>query len=173
MIVGPARFPWGLAAACGALALLILWSFGVGQAPVSGGDAWRALWAALTGQPSGLAAPIDAIVLEVRAPRVLAALAVGAALSAAGAAYQGLFRNPLVSPDILGVTSGCALGAALAVILALRLGAEPRLMPLLLAAGSLLGGLAIRVFVLGRAQPKSNGTAPDGVGDGPGALEPS
>ena len=119
MIVGPARFPWGLAAACGALALLILWSFGVGQAPVSGGDAWRALWAALTGQPSGLAAPIDAIVLEVRAPRVLAALAVGAALSAAGAAYQGLFRNPLVSPDILGVTSGCALGAALAVILAL------------------------------------------------------
>jgi O-antigen/teichoic acid export membrane protein len=69
--------------------------------------------------------------------------------------------------------------SALAVIVALWFGAEPRLMPLLLAAGSLLGGLAIRFFVLGRAQPtrngqpKSNGPAPEGVGDGPAALEPS
>jgi iron complex transport system permease protein len=47
---------------------------------------------------------------------VAAALAVGAALAAAGAAYQGLFKNPLVSPDILGVSAGCALGAGLAVL---------------------------------------------------------
>jgi iron complex transport system permease protein len=51
----------------------------------------------------------------VRGPRILAGVAVGAALAAAGAAYQGLFRNPLVSPDILGVSSGAALGAALGI----------------------------------------------------------
>jgi len=58
-------------------------------------------------------------VLGVRGPRVLAALEVGAVLAAAGAAYQGLFRNPLVSPDILGVSSGAALGAVLGIWLSL------------------------------------------------------
>jgi iron complex transport system permease protein len=51
------------------------------------------------------------VVLQVRAPRVAAALLVGAALAGAGSAYQSMFRNPLVSPDILGVSSGAALGA--------------------------------------------------------------
>ena len=63
--------------------------------------------------------------------------------------------------------------SALAVGAALWFGAEPRLMPLVLAAGSLLGGLAIRFFVLGRPQPSSNGSATDEIGDGPGAAEPS
>jgi len=54
---------------------------------------------------------------------VVGALAVGAALAAAGAAYQSLFKNPLVSPDILGVTTGCALGAGVAILLALPIGA--------------------------------------------------
>jgi ABC-type Fe3+-siderophore transport system permease subunit len=53
--------------------------------------------------------------LQVRGPRVLAALVVGAALAAAGTRYQGMFRNPLVSPDILGVSTGAALGAVLAI----------------------------------------------------------
>src|ERR1051325_10934936 len=51
----------------------------------------------------------------VRGPGVLAARVVGAALAAAGTAYQGMFRNPLVSPDILGVSTGAALGAVLAI----------------------------------------------------------
>jgi len=54
-------------------------------------------------------------VMQVRGPRVLAALLVGAALAAAGTAYQGMFRNPLVSPDILGVSTGAALGAVLSI----------------------------------------------------------
>ena len=57
--------------------------------------------------------------LQVRGPRVLAALVVGAALAAAGTAYQGMFRNPLVSPDILGVSTGAALGAVLGIFLSL------------------------------------------------------
>jgi iron complex transport system permease protein len=63
--------------------------------------------------------PIDTILFSIRIPRVLAALLVGAALAAAGAVYQGLFRNPLVSPDILGVSAGAGLGAALGIFLSL------------------------------------------------------
>ena len=55
----------------------------------------------------------------VRLPRVVAAMLVGGALAAAGAAYQGLFRNPLVSPDILGVSAGAGLGAVLGIFLSL------------------------------------------------------
>ncbi|WP_240986699.1 FecCD family ABC transporter permease [Acididesulfobacillus acetoxydans] len=60
-------------------------------------------------------ATVDTVVFEVRLPRILAAMAVGAALSASGAAYQGMFKNPLVSPDILGASAGAAFGAALAI----------------------------------------------------------
>src|ERR1043165_830789 len=62
-------------------------------------------------------------VLEVRGPRVLASMAAGAGLASAGAAYQNLFRNPLVSPDILGVAGGCALGAVTGIFLALPIAA--------------------------------------------------
>lgn len=57
----------------------------------------------------------EAVFFQIRLPRVLAAALVGAALSVAGAAYQGLFRNPMVSPDILGASSGAGFGAALAI----------------------------------------------------------
>jgi len=56
------------------------------------------------------------VVLNVRLPRTLAALLVGSALSLSGAVYQGVFRNPLVSPDLLGVTSGACVGASLAIL---------------------------------------------------------
>jgi len=52
-----------------------------------------------------------------RLPRVVAAIVVGAALALAGAAYQGVFRNPLVSPDLLGVTGGACVGAAISILL--------------------------------------------------------
>jgi iron complex transport system permease protein len=122
MIVARSRFPLWFAAACAGLLLLVAWSFSVGRFPVAPGDVWRALWSALTGGESGLASNVEAVVLQVRAPRVAGALAVGAALAAAGAAYQSLFKNPLVSPDILGVTAGCALGAGIAVLLSLPIG---------------------------------------------------
>jgi len=117
--VARSRFPLSLAASLAVVALLVLWAFTVGRFPVAAADVLRAVWAALTGAASGLPRDVDAIVLQVRAPRIIAALAAGAALSGAGAAYQTIFRNPLVSPDILGVTAGCALGAALAVLLSL------------------------------------------------------
>jgi iron complex transport system permease protein len=61
-------------------------------------------------------ASMETILLQIRLPRALMALFVGAGLSMSGAAYQGMFRNPLVSPDILGVTAASGFGAALALL---------------------------------------------------------
>ena len=116
MIVDRARFPLWLAVAFAVLLGLVAWSFSVGRFPVAPGEVASALWSALTGGESGLARNVEAVILQVRAPRLVAALVVGAALAAAGAAYQNLFKNPLVSPDILGVSAGCALGAGLAIL---------------------------------------------------------
>ena len=142
MIVARQRFPLWLAIACAGLLLLVAWSFSVGRFPVPIGDVWRALWAAMTGGESGLAANVQAVVTQVRAPRVAGAIAVGAALAAAGAAYQGLFKNPLVSPDILGVTAGCALGAGIAILLSLPIGA---IQGFAFVAGLIAVGLVIAV----------------------------
>lgn len=75
-------------------------------------SAWRSNGAA------GLEGDVKWLVLTgVRLPRCLLAVLVGMGLSVSGAVYQGLFRNPLVSPDILGVSAGCTLGAALGLIM--------------------------------------------------------
>jgi len=60
---------------------------------------------------------IHSIIFNVRLPRILGAVLVGSALSAAGASYQGIFKNPMVSPSLLGVSSGAGFGAALGIIL--------------------------------------------------------
>jgi len=61
----------------------------------------------------------ESVVLLIRLPRIVTAALVGAALSTAGAAYQGMFRNPMVSPDLLGASTGAGFGAALAIFLSL------------------------------------------------------
>ncbi|MGE5616712.1 MAG: FecCD family ABC transporter permease [Bacillota bacterium] len=111
-----ARFAGSLAVACILVAVLVAWSLAIGAYGLTLGEVWRALWSAVSGTPSGLDAAAQSVVVEVRAPRVIAALAIGAALSVAGGAFQNLFRNPLVSPDILGISSGCALGAVIAIL---------------------------------------------------------
>jgi iron complex transport system permease protein len=114
----------GLAGNSIALALLaaaILLAFGLGRFPVAPSDLARLVWATLTLQPSGLSPQIEAVVWNIRGPRIVAALLCGAALAVAGAAFQGLFRNPLVSPDILGASSGAALGAVVGIYFSLGL----------------------------------------------------
>jgi iron complex transport system permease protein len=114
---------------------LVLVAFAVGRYPVSVSE----LVSVLSGQPVG--ANVETVVLQVRGPRVLAALVVGAALAAAGTAYQGMFRNPLVSPDIHGVSTGAALGAVLAIFLSKSI--------LLTQAFAFAGGLAAVGLVYG------------------------
>jgi iron complex transport system permease protein len=115
-----ARVSLAVAAACAALAALVIVAFGVGRFPVSVGDLLGVLWASLTGAEHGLDPTIETVVLKVRGPRVAGAILIGAALAAAGAAYQNMFRNPLVSPDVLGVSAGAAVGAVLGIFLSLN-----------------------------------------------------
>ncbi len=96
-------------------------AFAVGQFPISLADI-----ASLIGSKIGVITTsptpnADIVLFEIRGPRIAAAFMVGAALSAAGAVFQNLFRNPLVSPDILGVSSGAALGAVSGIFLSLPL----------------------------------------------------
>ena len=87
--------------------------------------------AALFGQGDAQA---QIVVWNIRVPRVVAAVLVGAALAAAGASYQALFRNPLVSPDILGVSAGAGLGAVAGIFLSLPVAA--------IQASAFVGGMA-------------------------------
>lgn len=103
----------GLGLLLGGAALLGLT---LGQYPLSINEVVQSLWS--TGAEQTAA---DVVVWNLRLPRLFAAIMVGAALAAAGATYQAMFRNPLVSPDILGVSAGAGLGAVLGLYLSLPL----------------------------------------------------
>jgi len=141
------RFARGVGLAVVFLLLGIALAFAVGRFPVSPEQLVRAVTAALTGAESGLPAAVETVIWRIRGPRVLAALLVGAALSVAGAAFQGVFRNPLVSPDILGASSGAALGAVLGIYFSLGVIAIQSLAfagGLVAVAAVYAGGSAIR-----------------------------
>ena len=103
----------------GLLGLGLATAFAVGRYPVAPFDVARVIWWRINHVPSGVTPAVEAVVLNIRGPRVLAAVLIGSALASAGAAFQGLFRNPLVSPDILGSSSGAALGAVVGILLSL------------------------------------------------------
>ncbi|WP_412500923.1 FecCD family ABC transporter permease [Shewanella chilikensis] len=88
-----------------------------GQYPLSLVQQGQALWHAIGGDVAALDSKSISVFWHLRLPRILAALMIGAGLAASGAAYQGMFRNPLVSPDILGVSAGAGLGAVLGIYL--------------------------------------------------------
>jgi len=97
------------------------------------------------------------IVQEVRLPRVLLAAVVGAILALSGAAMQGLFRNPLADPSLIGVTAGASLGAAIAITLAgLTFSSEFQLT--LISTGAFAGGL-LAVILVYRLATSPNGTS--------------
>jgi iron complex transport system permease protein len=118
-----ARPRLAFAAASAFLLLVVAVAMAWGAYPVSLRDLARLAWEALGGGGAGVPENVRAIVWQVRGPRVVAALAVGAALGSAGAAYQNLFRNPLVAPDILGVSAGCALGAVAGIFMGVPIAA--------------------------------------------------
>lgn len=104
--------------------LLSLVTVGVGFASLFVGrydlgplEVLRMLIAQVWPMPQTWSDAAQTVVINIRFPRVVLAAFVGAGLAISGSAFQGLFRNPLVSPDILGVTSGAGFGAALAILL--------------------------------------------------------
>jgi iron complex transport system permease protein len=95
----------------------------------------------------------ELILGQIRLPRTLLGLAVGAVLALAGVAMQGLFRNPLADPGLVGVSSGAALGAAIAIVGGASFGGLPdAFAPYLLSASAFAGGLGVTavVYRLGR-----------------------
>ena len=98
-----------------ALLCAFLISFWIGYYPLSPRQVVFAFLSRLGWQGEILPQAVT-IFWSIRLPRILSAVAIGASLSVAGATYQGMFRNPLVSPDILGVSSGASLGAAFAIL---------------------------------------------------------
>ncbi|MDR2493119.1 MAG: iron ABC transporter permease [Coriobacteriales bacterium] len=104
----------------GSLAAVVLASFALGRFAVAPADLLGGVYnhffnPELVG--SDLAArKIDSVIFEIRVPRILLVILVGAGLAVAGASYQGMFKNPLVSPDLLGASAGASLGACLGLL---------------------------------------------------------
>ena len=96
---------------------VLLGSLLVGRYALSPGQLIHMLWTRISGGAADWPISDDKVVFAVRLPRVAAAALVGAALAVSGAAYQGMFRNPMVSPDILGASTGAGFGAAVAILL--------------------------------------------------------
>ena len=103
------RWVWALLLLPVGLSLIALT---LGRYRIAPGDVFGSLFGV-----AGVPDTIRALILRVRLPRILAAVCIGANLAVSGVAFQGLFRNPLVAPRILGVSSGAAFGAALAFLI--------------------------------------------------------
>jgi iron complex transport system permease protein len=119
----------------------------------------RATFAHAFGLHSPLSGADDAILWQLRLPRVILAALVGGTLAAAGAAYQGVFRNPLADPYLLGAAAGAGLGATIVVVYAPASGLTGDLLPVGAFVGAAVAVVA--AYVLGRSA---------GVAAGPAAL---
>ncbi len=107
----------GLVALLAALVVAATLSFTLGRYPVTTGTVFELLAAKLAGADSQVPPAAETVVMLVRLPRILAAMVVGMALALGGTAYQTIFRNPLASPSLLGVSAGAGFGASLALTL--------------------------------------------------------
>ncbi len=95
----------------------VLISFMIGRYSITPHEFINLITAQFGGDHSGEATMAQTVLFKVRFSRVIGAVLIGGALALSGAAYQGLFKNPMVSPDILGASSGASFGAALAILL--------------------------------------------------------
>jgi len=97
--------------------LAFLFSLTLGRYPISLDELFTLLGSKLGLTDASVSEQVGHIIFNVRLPRITVALLIGAGLAISGGAYQGMFRNPLVSPDILGATAGAGFGAALGIML--------------------------------------------------------
>lgn len=143
---GRARRVGVLAGLAGLLALVALAALGTGAVAIGPGQVL-----AILADRVGLALPVPfeqrqaLVLLNIRLPRVLLGMLVGAGLAVSGAAMQGLFRNPLADPGLIGVSSGAALGAVTVIVLGASL--STALGAVLLPSAAFLGGAVATVVV--------------------------
>jgi iron complex transport system permease protein len=141
------------------LAAALLTGVLVGPVDLGAVSVVHATFAHVFGLRSPLSGADDAIIWELRLPRVILAALVGGTLAAAGASYQGVFRNPLADPYLLGAAAGAGLGATLVVAYAPESGLTGDLLPIAAFAGAAVA--VVLAYVLGRSA---------GVAAGPAAL---
>ncbi len=143
---------------CSMLAVIL---FGVvvialkfGAVPVSLYALGRDLLRVVFGQSSQISSDYGLIVVNIRLPRILLGITVGASLSVAGTSFQALLRNPLADPYVLGVSMGASLGSILALIAEPHLTISPLFAALLTPLGAFLGAAATitAVYFLGRRE---------------------
>ena len=149
---------------CGMLLLIlfvtVVIALKLGAVQVSLYGLGRDLIRVLLRQSSGLSTDYGMIVVDIRLPRILLAIVVGASLSVAGASFQALLRNPLADPFVLGVSSGAAVGSVLALIIENQLALSPAFAGLLTPLGAFLGAAITiaGVYVLGRRDGQIDST---------------
>ena len=132
---------------CVALLAAVLLALRLGAVPFPINELVQNLWWLISGQTDKISSDFRLIMIDIRLPRIVLGIFVGAALSVAGAGFQALLRNPLADPYVLGVSSGAALGSILSLIWAAQL---PGATPLGAFAGALAATAA--VYFLGRRE---------------------
>ena len=125
---------------------VFLFSFSLGRYGVPVKEVIRIFLGKLIPVQQTWTTEMETVVINIRLPRIVMASLVGCALSTAGASYQGVFQNPMASPDILGASSGAAFGAALAILL----GATTRMITFAAFSSSLITVMAV-YFIAQRA----------------------
>jgi len=146
-----------LAGAAVFLAAALLTGVLVGPVDLGALNVVHATFAHVFGLHSPLSGADDAILWQLRLPRVVLGAFVGGTLAAAGAAYQGVFRNPLADPYLLGAAAGAGLGATLVAAYAPGSGLAGDLLPISAFAGAAVAVLA--AYVLGRSAGAAAGPA--------------
>ena len=142
------------------LFVVVVIALKLGAVPVSlyglGHDLLRVLFR----QSSQLSSEYQLIIFDIRLPRILLGIFVGASLSVAGASFQALLRNPLADPYVLGVSSGAAVGAIIALIIEPHLALSPAVAALFTPLGAFLGALITiaAVYLLGRREGQIDST---------------
>ena len=136
------------------LFLVVIIALKFGAVPVSLYALGRDLLRVALGQSSQISSDYGLIIQNIRLPRIILGILVGASLSVAGTSFQALLRNPLADPYVLGVSSGAALGAILALIAEPHLTLPPVFGALLTPVCAFLGAAATitAVYFLGRRQ---------------------
>ncbi len=136
--------PYGLCLLLLAAALIA--SVAIGAVPIPPGQVWSILWG--TSDSAGLPPSLASIVWDLRLPRTIFVMLLGMALASSGAAFQGIFRNPLADPYLLGIGSGASLGVAIAITIPGFAPSSP-VIPVFAFAGALF----LVIMVYGWARP--------------------
>lgn len=136
------------------LFIVVVVALKLGAVPVSLYGLGRDLISVLLGKTNDISSDYGFIIQDIRLPRILLGIVVGASLAVAGTSFQALLRNPLADPYVLGVSSGASLGALIALIVEPHLAISPEVAAMFTPLGASLGALATVavVYFLGRRE---------------------